>query len=354
MDDLPPRTRFAIVGGGVAGLSTAWALAEAGEGDVVVLEREPSVAAHASGKNAAMCRALAEDDPWTSLTARGAAWLREPPAGFADRPLVDGRGSVLLTHDVEVLAARAARHGLRVSPVDAPEVARRWPGVQVDRGGLWCPDDGCIDLAALIGGYAGGARRRGVRIVTGVEVASIELGEGSRDGGRGVRIETSRGWIEAEAIVMAAGAWAGELAARAGVHASFVARRRHVFALVAAAGDAPILWNLDGDEWYVRAAGDGLWACACDHVPSAPGDVAVDPSVEALLRARLPAALRDAPLARVWACQRTFAPEGTPRIGWDPTRPSWCWVAGLGGHGITASAEIGRRAATQLLHARPY
>lgn len=346
MDELPNRTRLAIVGGGVAGLSTAWALAEAGVGEgVVVLERDVTVASHASGRNAAMCRALAEDDAWTELTARGAAWLAAPPPGFSSRKLVDGRGAVLLSHDVDALGARAARHGLRVSPVTAAEVRSRWPGVAVDRGGLWCPDDGCIDLGALVDGYVAGARRGGVRIVTNVEVGTIDAGAG------GVSIATSRGALDAEAVVLAAGAWTGPLSAAAGLGPAdaFVARKRHVFALVGTAGDAPILWNLDGDEWYVRAAADGLWACACDHVPSAPGDVAVDPRVESMLRARLPAALRDAALVRAWACQRTFAPEGTPRIGWDPTRPSCFWVAGLGGHGITASAEIGRRAAAALL-----
>ncbi len=336
MDSLPQRCRIAIVGGGVGGLATAWALAEAGARDVVVLEREAAIATHASGRNAAMCRALAEDDAWTELTARGAAWLAAPPLGFATRPLVDGRGAILLTRAPEPLVARAVRHGLRVEAIAAPAIAARWPGVEVDRGGLWFPDDGCIDLAAVIDGYRDGARRRGVRIVVGAAVTAID---------RGPRLTTTRGAIDADVVVAAAGAWIDPLARAAGVRGGFVARKRHVFALVGDGGDAPILWNVDDDEWYARPSADGLWACACDHTTSAPGDVAVDPAIEAVLRARLPAALRAHPIARTWACQRTFSDDGPPRLGWDANVPWWFWVAGLGGHGITASPEIGHRAA---------
>jgi D-arginine dehydrogenase len=340
MDSLPSRCQVAIVGGGVAGLATAWALAEAGVGDVVVLEREAEIASHASGRNAAMCRALAEDDAWTALTARGAAWLAAPPEGFADRPLVDGRGAILLTRAPAPLAERAARHGLQAEPIDADAIAARWPGVTVDRGGLWFPGDGCIDLGAVIGGFAGGARRLGVRIVTGAEVTAID--------GR-ARLATARGVVQAEIVVAAAGPWASALAARAGIEAAFVARKRHVFALTAEGGDAPILWNVDDDEWYARPAAGELWACACDHTASEPGDVAIDPAIEGVLRARLPAALAALPIARTWACQRTFVDGEPPRIGWDAQVPWWCWVAGLGGHGITASPEIGRRAAAAIL-----
>jgi glycine/D-amino acid oxidase-like deaminating enzyme len=96
VDDLPAAARYAIVGGGFAGLATAWALADAGVDGVVVLERDSRLCGHASSHNAAMCRALAEDDAWTALTAAGAAWLRSPPPGFTSRPLVDDRGAMLL------------------------------------------------------------------------------------------------------------------------------------------------------------------------------------------------------------------------------------------------------------------
>ncbi|MCE9580536.1 MAG: FAD-dependent oxidoreductase [Deltaproteobacteria bacterium] len=110
MDELPAAAAIVIVGGGFAGAATAWWLARAGITDVVVLEREPICGAHASGKNAAICRQIADDDDTTVLTVRGAAFLREPPPGFSDVPLMSRTGGFLVTDTAaasDVLLARA-------------------------------------------------------------------------------------------------------------------------------------------------------------------------------------------------------------------------------------------------------
>ena len=342
MDDLPTRARYAVIGGGFAGLATAWALADAGAEGIVVLERESRLVPHASSHNAAMCRALAEDDAWTALTAAGARWLRSPPPGFTARPLVDDRGAILLTRAPAPLLDRATRHGLRASQVGAAEVTRRWPGLEVDRDGLWFPDDGCIDLEALTAGFVEGARRRGVRCVVDTAVTAI-----THDGA--ARIVTSRGTLTADVVIAAGGAWSAQLGALVGAGTGFTPRKRHLFALRLDLEAAPIVWNVDApDEWYVRPDGGGVLASACDHSISEPGDVEVEPAVRAALRARLPASLAGLAIERAWACQRTYADGGVPRIGLDAQVPWWCWVAGLGGHGVTACAAIAQRAVAAL------
>src|SRR5688572_7895423 len=96
MDAMPDRAAVVIIGGGLAGLATAWWLARCGRSDVVIVEREERLGLHASGRNAAMCRQIAEDDTWTALCARGARFLRQPPAGFAADPVLQVTGSFLL------------------------------------------------------------------------------------------------------------------------------------------------------------------------------------------------------------------------------------------------------------------
>ncbi len=340
MQRSPHVAEVAIVGGGLAGLATAWALAERGITDVIVLERDAAPAAHASGRNAAMCRALAEDDAWTALTAVGAELLRAPPAELAAGSLVDGRGLALLSRSAETraaLAARAARHGVRCQPLDPARLAR-WELPAAD--GLWFPDDGVIDLGGLVAGLVGAVQRR-ARLWCGAEVAAARELPGGE-----VELTTAAGVVRARIVVDAAGAWAGEVARRCGVaDPGYQVRRRHVFALAAAAPDAPIVWAVDEREWYLRPAGAEVWASACDSELTAPGEVTPVTSAEAELRDRLPARAAAAPLAQVWACQRTFAPDGPPMIARDPARPWLCWVAGLGGHGVTASLAVGRRAA---------
>jgi D-arginine dehydrogenase len=352
MESLPARVEVAIVGGGLAGLATAWAIGERAGRDaqVAILERDVTVASHASGRNAAMCRALAEDDAWTAVTAAGAAFLRRPPAGFAEVPLVDDRGAVLLAEGAvaEELVARAARFGLRCERVGAAEVVRRWPGLALARGGVWFPDDGNIALGALIEAYAGGARARGACIATGAGVLGIEAAARGGD----VAVVTARGVVRAAQVVIAAGPWADEVAGRAAAPAlGLVSRRRHVIALDAGAvkaADAPIVWNVDGDEWYVRPAGAELWASGCDGDVVPAGEIAVRDGAVDEARARLPAPLDAAAVVRAWAWPRPVA-GGGPGVARDRERPWLVRVVGLGGHGVTASAAIGRAAAAVVL-----
>src|SRR5713101_5324268 len=108
--DVTDRRRFEviIVGGGIAGASLAYFLAERGVTDVLLLEREEQPGYHATGRSAAT---LAELDPITTLHALkvlGGQFLRQPPAGFAETPLLLRSGVMVLFQDAMWDAIRAA------------------------------------------------------------------------------------------------------------------------------------------------------------------------------------------------------------------------------------------------------
>jgi glycine/D-amino acid oxidase-like deaminating enzyme len=355
-DELPATAAVVIVGAGFAGAATAWALAEAGITDVVIVEREGAPGRHATGRNAALCRQLADDDETTALTVRGAAFLREPPPGFGasgdgtDRPLVSRSGSILTADDeagVAALVTRARAAGIACERVALADVVARWPLLAGLRaaGGIFVPGDGVIDIAALLAGYLEGARRRGARVVTGCELTGA-IATGSR-----VRISTSRGAITASLVVDAAGAWAGVVGDRIGAaDTRFTPIKRHLYrsAPVAVAADAPFVWHLGAEPIYVRPLGDGLMLSYCDSHAEAPHDAVADcDAIERLgerVRAMTPA-LAGVPIAEAWACLRTFAPSHRFRIERDGELPWLVWVAALGGHGVTASAAVGAAAA---------
>src|SRR5262249_32730633 len=92
------RSRFevVIVGCGIAGASLAYFLAERGLGNVLLLEREEQPGYHATGRSAAV---LVEWDPVPALQQlkiASAPFLRRPPPGFADHPVLDATG-ILVT-----------------------------------------------------------------------------------------------------------------------------------------------------------------------------------------------------------------------------------------------------------------
>lgn len=331
---LPARTEVAIVGGGFAGLATAWALAERGV-RTVILEREPALGRFASGRGAGLGRQLAEDDATSALAIRGAELLRRRfPSAWTQS------GGLLGFDDPRQAAeyvARGARLGVAHAVLDRAAALAHWPafaGLAL-AAAVHVPSDGVIDIRALLAQLAAGAR-----VV--YEAPVVRISDG--------RVETARGVIEARVVIDAAGAWAGAATGDPPLEA----HKRHLFVLEAAApAGAPYLWFLGEEELYVRADGAGLLVSPCDTVVTEPADQRATPDGDAHLAARLRAAplLAGAPVVRRWACQRAFAPDRRMRLGRDPRRPWLVWAAALGGHGATASAAIGEVVAGAVLEA---
>jgi D-arginine dehydrogenase len=63
---------------------------------------------------------------------------------------------------------------------------------------------------------------------------------------------------------------------------------------------------------------------------------------------RLLPGLGDAQAARFWCGVRTMTRDDRFALGPDPDLAGLFWVAGLGGHGMVCSFEIGRLAARRL------
>lgn len=323
-------TDVAIVGAGFAGCATAWALAARGVRALVV-EREPELGRHSSGRGAGLGRQLAEDDDTSALAIRGVTLLREHFAAHW-RPT----GGILGFDDAATCAeytARAAALDVRYELTDLARIVRAWPqlgGLPV-AAALFVPRDGVIENRSLLRAYA-----------EGVDIAYATTVERIEPTGRGVELDTTAGRIAARVVVDAAGAWAGGATG----DPPLAVFKRHLYTLEAVAPlDLPYVWHLGASEVYVRPDAAGVLACACDVEPTTACAQLPSPDADARLAARLPGS----PIKTRWACQRAFAPDRRMRIGRDPRRPWLVWAAALGGHGATASAAVGERAAAAVL-----
>jgi glycine/D-amino acid oxidase-like deaminating enzyme len=300
------RQDVIVVGAGFAGLLTARALRALGR-DVVVLEQAERAGTEASGRSAAMIRQDAPDPDVQALCVRGAALHREGTLGAfrATGSLLIGAGEEPASRRIPFLRGRA-----RFEPGD---------GV-VDAGDL---------LASLLEGGPAPLRRR---------VLAIE---------RGPRVVTDDTEVSARVVVNAAGAWAGALG-----DLPLAALKRHAFIVLGPRlpPDAPFAWDLE-HGLYIRWSEEGLIACACDERASTPGDNTVEPDAYPQLMLTVERAqpgLLPLHLVSAWAGQRTFAPDRKFVIGWDPRTAGVFWVAGLGGHGVTAAPAVGELAARMI------
>jgi D-arginine dehydrogenase len=352
------RIRVVIVGAGFAGAGAAYFLGQRNFRDAIVLEKESTYGSHASGRNAALCRQLVEDDLITDLVVEGAAFLRRPPDGFATTPLLSETGSFLLAarHDqLDQLEARAKQRGIAHERLGLDQILGRWPrlsGVPAI-GGLHIPNDGVIDVHALLRGFVDGARAAGIQFELGTEVRRFHRISGSKR----VLVETSRGNIEADLVVNASGAWAGDVGWRAGSRdLAFTPYHRHLHLterVPSLDAVAPFVWHLGGaDEFYLRPEGTGYLVSGCDAVEMPAHDARVLPGAVDQLAAKLARVcpwIGEFAVVRTWACLRTFTPDGRPVVGPDREVPWLFWIAGLGGHGASASPALGTLAADEIL-----
>jgi len=350
------EARAVVVGAGFAGAATAYHLARRGLGPVVVLEREEMPGLHSSGRNAAMVRQVVAD-PWIADLAREGARAIRSVRSAEKRSIFQPNGSLLLAAGSRLAAlqreaalARAA--GLITERWSYAEAAARVPvleGADFEEG-CFCPSDGVVDIALLLEHYLSGAREDGARISFGADVREVLTQNGRVAGivAGGLRIATP-------CIVNAAGAWAPELAARAGAAPiPLRALRRHlVFTgpFSRASKRWPFVWDV-AHEIYFRPESDGILLSPCDETECAPGLPETDPAAVDLLHEKLEhiPGLNDLPVARAWAGLRIFAPDGRFVIGPDPKLPGFFWAAALGGHGVTTSDAVGSLAADLIEH----
>jgi D-arginine dehydrogenase len=331
----------AIIGGGIAGLSLAFHLAQAGQQGIVLLEREDQPGTYASGHNAAVARSLTGRDEHTALTVEGRRLL-------AQTGLLTASGGILASAGLgalDELAAEAARHGVEVHrglgiPLPDLNAAEH----------LAIPGDGVIDIAGLLRHCAEGTRASGADLRFGCALRALRPTE------LGFDLDTDRGPLHAKTLVVAAGAWAGELGRRAGSQIPFTPLRRTlVWSGAPQPQNEPWAWWVDR-PLYLRPESGGLLLCPCEEVEVAlpargrqpDTDEAVLEGLFGSLRELAPH-LAERPITRYWTGLRTFAPDRRFVLGWDPWNPRLFWSAGLGGHGMTSGLAVGALAARLFL-----
>ncbi len=336
-----------ILGGGLAGAATAFFLTRARGVRVALLEQEATLAVHSSGRNAGLIRRSSGDPTLDPLCDEGADFLAAPPADFLGTTGFRRTGSFLVV--TPEVARSWARPGVVRASRDA--LATAVPPFVVPDGAelLYAAADGVADPRAVVAGFIESARRRGADVRLGVGATALEI-----EGGAVVAVRAGSQRLRCGAAVDASGAWASRLPIAAGVpDPRLRPMRRH---LLVTAPDArvdarwPWVWDTVRG-FYFRPERGGLLLCACDESPQPAGDCPSDPLASAVIRAKLRACLPllgELPADQVWAGHRTLRRDGRFVLGADPTVKGLFWAAGLGGHGLTGAAAVGRIVASAI------
>lgn len=342
-----------VIGAGVAGLSSAAALAD--DVSVMVVEMESTPAHHATGRSAALYLPTYGPPTVRRLTAASAAFFHSCDDGRSATPLVSPRSVMYVADDghrehLTGLADGMGEAGGTLELIDAPAARTRCPALRDD----WVVAGGVdhdaldIDVAATVATFRSRLVERGGQIRTDHRVTDLHRNVG------GWTVTTTSGSISAGRVVNASGAWVDRVAEIAGLEPlGFVPKRRTM-------GVGPVAVGVDpGDHFiahadmafYFGAEHGGVMFSPADETPSEPTDARpeeIDLAI-AIDRVNEATTLGLRSVRQSWAGLRTFSADGDLVIGPDPDEPTFIWCGGQGGYGIHTSAAAAMATAALTL-----
>ena len=236
----------------------------------------------------------------------------------------------------------------------ADEVHALFPELRVDdvRFATFCPKDGYLDPSSLLNGYVARAREGGVRFHENEPVTAI-----TRSNGRVSAVRSPRGEIACETVVNAAGPWAAQVGALAGIELPITPLRRQIFVTDPVKGldhDFPLTVEMATSFYFHRESGGVLMGMADpSDKPGFDDSVNWDflPTIVERALDRVPT-LERANVKTGWAGFYEDTPDKHPIIGRVQSLPGFICAAGFSGHGLMHAPAAGEAVAEIIVDGR--
>lgn len=322
---------FAIIGGGVAGLSAGARLSALGS--VHLFERETDLGYHASGRSAAMFEETYGKPSTVALNASSRDWhlARATPRGIM---LLGSKGC-------EEAYARDMDE-MEMVPLSLEDAVTKVPVLNTQHVTQTAFHSAAydIDTNAVLQEFSRTIKTAGGTIELGAEITEIH--------------RTEHGWqvggIVAKHLINAAGAWADQIASLAGITPIGLQPMRRSMARVGApegydVSTWPMLFG-PGETWYAKPDAGALLISPAEEDPVDPQDAWANDTVLAEGIARYQPHVT-APVTRMianWAGLRSFVADRQLVLGPDPHFANFIWCAAQGGYGFQTAP-----AASQLI-----
>ena len=355
-----------VIGAGVIGTSVAYHLSALGALRVLVLDRS-QVGAGTTAQSSGILRTHYSVPENVDLARR--SW--QVFTDFA-RYLDDDEASAGLVQCGYLIAAP---HGPRLAPLKAAlaaqqamgiplhllsqaEALERLPICRFDDAALigFEPEAGFADAYLVATGFARAARRRGARILEGVEVRAL-----LREGASVTGVDTSRGRFAAPLVISAQNIWACDIERWTGIATPVAAERHTVLALQGPqrySSQMPVYKDLGSPGMlYCRSYGgaqmlvsEGIAGSPLAEPDNQQGEVSMDYVAElgAQVAQRFPS-FETAGLASSWTGVYDVTPDWNPVLGRLPDVPGLIVAYGFSGHGFKLSPAVGRVLAQEAL-----
>ena len=355
-----------IIGGGIIGSSVAWQLARRKK-KVLVIERKDVCSGSAGATDGVVGYHTKKPGLQLDLAVQSIEMFRTLNRDLetnVEYGLEAGGMQPVEDKDQwDMLASMAAeqrRSGVDIRMISAEEACSIEPNLNPDiYGALWSPTGGKVNPLAMTFGFARAAKRLGAVYLTETEVTHILT-----EGGRAVGVNTSAGEFRADCIVDAAGAWAGKVAALAGIDLPIRPRKGQLLitepigpflrATVQCAMynvikfrpetiKDPAVLKLGSSLSIEQQESGGLIIGGTREFADFEEENTFE-AVETMVKraVRFFPALKDVSIIRCFSGFRPYTPDGLSMMGEVRTLPGFYMAAGHEGDGIALSPITGR------------
>jgi glycine cleavage system aminomethyltransferase T/glycine/D-amino acid oxidase-like deaminating enzyme len=368
---LPSHAEIVIVGGGIAGCSSAYHLARLGKTDVLLLEQGKLTSGttwHAAG----LIGQMRPNRTMTAMSQYGIGLYAtlEVETGLATGWKQCGSVNVARTPErmkmLRKQTALAHSFGVECHLISPDEAGARYPLMRTDdlQGAIWLPGDGKANPADLCMSLAKGARQRGATLLEGVEVTGVLI-----ERGRAVGVKTAQGTVRCEVLLNCAGQWARQFGRLAGINVPLYSAEHFYIVTGQIAGVhpmLPVMRDPDGSIYYKEEVGGLLMGgfepvakpWRVDPIPANFAFQLLDEDwaqFEPLMRNamhRTPC-LETAAVKMLLNGPESFTPDGNFILGEAPELGNYFVCAGFNSAGIANSGGAGRLIAEWIVGGEP-
>jgi sarcosine oxidase subunit beta len=352
-----------IVGGGLEGAATAWALTQRGITDVVVVERS-TIGSGMTGKSSGIVRCHYGVGSLAAMAAVGLEVLEHAEdvfgtdIGFRQTGYVVGVGEA---NAVALRSSLAAQRdvGVQTEEIDRSAVAELWPVADLEPFAAfgWEARGGYGDAYLTAQAFAASARAAGARVRQGALATRLVL-----DGGRATGVRLADGsTVSAGTVVVATGVWTKPFLAPYGVDVPIRIHREQILMVKPGVdlGPVPVFSDLVSLQYVRPDVGGEILFGNSDLAELEPADPdaylnrATDDFVDLAvgkISTRFPG-LTDAAIGSSYAGCYDVTPDWNPVISRTDV-DGLVVAAGFSGHGFKIAPAVGRLVADLVVDGR--
>ena len=370
------RPEIIVIGGGVIGSSITYYLSKMGK-KVLMIEKKDNCSGSAGASDGVVGYHTKKPGLQMELAIRSIAMFeelsKELGMDIEYRKDCGGMQPAETKLEWEILSEivkEQRQSGVDIRMISIEEACKIEPQLNPDLyGELYSPTSGKVNPIRLTFAYVQAAKRLGAQVLSNTEVTDVLVKMG-----RVMGVETSKGTYYADQVIDAAGSWAAEIAAMAGVDLPIRPRKGQLFITEPlgpfmdvtlqcarynvikfkpeAVGDKAVL-RMGASLSIEQTENGGLVIGSTREFVGYDRENTLEAMEVTMRRAmRFFPALKDVNIIRAFAGLRPFTPDGIPVIGEVEKLPGFFVAAGHEGDGIALAPITGKLMAELLVQGK--